>query len=650
MLAGALGSTISAFAVAAALGQPADIVRTPGLPDVAIPATELTDPPAVSAQDFGPAATGSVEKPSTPPALETALPPPTQPALVDAAREIDPAAEAVAALLANDGAAARLRYAARDGATIATFYAARQNALVWVEDGRFSSKAEGARSRIAAADGDALDPRRYPLPDLAIGSSAEDAARADIALTAAALAYAREAWGGQVAPRTVSTYITAAPPAFDAAAALATITQAADVTAALDAFNPPHPQFQALRKLLAAKRAEQGVAASHAEILAGPLLAPGASDPRVPALRARLGVSGAPDDMTYDEALADAVSAFQKSQKIGASGLVNRETLRALNAPRRRDPSALIALNMERWRWLPRDLGAKHVFVDIAAQEVHVVENGASVHDTRVIVGKPQNQTPIFSSAIDHLVVNPYWNVPASITVNEMLPRLQRDPGYLTRTGYEVIVTDGKKTQVVSSASINWSGGAPRNVRIRQPPGERNALGNIKFMFPNDHAVYLHDTPNRSLFKQSARALSHGCVRVDDPMAFADALAGDQDLGGDRLKKMVGGKERRLNLATTIPVHLAYFTAWVDADGVMAARPDIYGHDQRLQAALNGERLVSDAPKPPKKVAARPAVERPRAAAPRPAQAQAAAEPRTTASAASQQPSWLSRLFGDSRN
>jgi L,D-transpeptidase YcbB len=241
-----------------------------------------------------------------------------------------------------------------------------------------------------------------------------------------------------------------------------------------------------------------------------------------------------------------------------------------------------IIANMERWRWLPRDLGSSYILVNIPEYQLRMVQNSVEVHQTRVIVGKPETPTPIFSGDMDHLIVNPYWNIPPSIALKEMLPKLQSDPYALQRKGFEIV----KRGRVVDPATIEWSAGV-KNITIRQPPGERNALGFIKFMFPNDHAVYLHDTPSRGLFSNSERAFSHGCIRVQDPFKLAEmVLSAEHGISQHRLEAMAGGQERYFNLQTKLPVHLGYFTSFVDDYGQLQSRPDIYGLSKRVRIAL----------------------------------------------------------------
>ena len=591
----------------------------------------VTVAPPVGASDV---ATGAIVTDPAPPvgAIAPSAPVPTAPAPTVTALEPVPAA--VTALLAEIPAASTLKMSAADREALSAFYSARQGEALWLADGRFNPKADAARARIAAAADDALDPREFKLPTAPSSGAPADIARAEVLMSVAALNYGRKAWGGRLKPVSVSPSITAEPTPFDAAAALSSLDTSHDVAQTLDGFNPQHPQFQELRKLLKSARGNRPTEPEHPVIGYGKMLEPGADDPRVPALRARFGMRGAADDFYYDSALQDAVIEFQKKNKIGASGLVNRQTLRALNAGSgRRDDADLIEINMERWRWMPRDLGSKHVFVDVPAFQLHIMQDGVSTYETRVIVGKSTNQTPIFSDAIDHIVVNPYWNVPSTIALKEMQNGSLR--------GFEVVDSRGKP------AELDWEGIRTNRLRIRQPPGERNALGAIKFMFPNSHSVYLHDTSSRKLFANSDRALSHGCVRVDKPLEFADALSGDQGLSGAKLKSLVGGKEKRLNLATPIPVHLTYFTAWVGADGKLAGREDLYALDPRVRAALRGQ------PLPPLPVEAAPRVVAKAKPKPKPsASAVAAVAPAPQAPPQPQREGpggWLARIFGDSR-
>jgi L,D-transpeptidase YcbB len=373
------------------------------------------------------------------------------------------------------------------------------------------AQADAVRNRLRLAEEDGLQAADYPV--IAPGDQPAPAAlaQADIALSAAVFAYARDARGGRIEPSRLSRLMTPDLDLPSPADVLAHVGRAADAGEALAAYNPPHEGYRALRQALAVLPLTTGSVARPA-----PVAAP---------------------------------------SKPGSS----RE--------RRAITSADIIANMERWRWLPRDLGAKHIRVNLPEYLLRVVQDGQVIHKAKVIVGKLETPTPVFSHAMEYVIVNPSWYIPPSILKKEILPGLAADPGYAAKRGYQV----------------TWRNGA---VSVRQPPGERNALGFIKFMFPNLHAVYLHDTPSRALFGQEKRAFSHGCVRVDQPFRLAQFVLGDQGFDEDRLRRMIGKGERLIRLKQPIPVHLTYFTLDVEADGRVVQRDDLYGHDKRVQVAL----------------------------------------------------------------
>jgi murein L,D-transpeptidase YcbB/YkuD len=311
----------------------------------------------------------------------------------------------------------------------------------------------------------------------------------------------------------------------------------------------------------------------------------GSNDPRVIVLRQRLNVTDAADDPApFDEAVDLALRAYQESASLSPDGIAGPRTLATLNGAAGDHIPTIIA-NMERWRWMPEDLGEFYVRVNVPNFNLDIYLDDKVVHTTRIVVGKPTNQTPIFSDQIEHVIVNPIWNVPLSIAVNEMLPAARANPGSLR--GYRVYANIRGRFQAIDPYRVDWHRVDMRRIQIKQPPGERNALGRVKFMFPNKYAVYLHDTPSKSLFQKDYRAYSHGCMRVMDPWDFADALmAANPDVSGAVLKSMVGGGEKQVNLAHKIPVHVTYFTAWVDETGTLQVRDDVYGHDKRTEKAL----------------------------------------------------------------
>jgi murein L,D-transpeptidase YcbB/YkuD len=275
---------------------------------------------------------------------------------------------------------------------------------------------------------------------------------------------------------------------------------------------------------------------------------------------------------------------------LSPDGLIGPATLRAFNGERQEsfDKTARLRLNMERLRWLPRDFGRRHILVNQASFKLQVVDNGRTIWRSKVIVGKPKNQTSFFSDEMETVVFNPYWGVPQSIIVNEMLPKLVNDPGYLDRLGYEVTSQSGRR---VSSYNVDWwSYSTHSPVGVRQPPGRRNALGEVKFLFPNKHAIYLHDTPTKKLFERNERAFSHGCVRVQNPRELAKAVLG---WGDTQVAEAIGtGRNTKVSLDSKFKVHLTYFTAWPDANGTMHFARDIYDRDTRLTKALETTRAA----------------------------------------------------------
>lgn len=591
----------AAAAAETAASQPAAAETASPVPSEA-PATAATETPkapatAAAAAEAPAAGPDAAPGPAIPPltADGPTAPVPADDGTAEATPQIaSPSLDALAVKAALDAAKSGsdpVETVVLDG--VRSYYAAHDDALVWLAGREETGQMRALREVMDKAAAYGLDPRFYKTPDMAAlgDDDPQRLADTDVAFSRAVARFVTHIASGRIAPDEVSKVIGFEPQRPDLAEVLATLPGSPDVAAALAAYEPPHAEYKALK----AKLAE--ILASDEEkrvmIPEGGLLKAGQTDEeRVPLLRARLDVTAAPetDPTVYDDALVAAVKTFQGDSGLHSDGIVGPNTVSALNGNTREEDIAAIDVNLERWRWMPRDLGAFHVFVNIPEYVVRVMQDGAPVHETRVVVGKPTNRTPAFSDTIDHLVVNPYWNVPTSILSKEMLPDIQRDPyGYFARRGYQVLAKVGGRMQVVDPGMINWYGINPRAVRVRQVPGDANALGRIKFMFPNKYAVYLHDTPSKSLFRRDRRAFSHGCVRVDDPLDFADAIlrVAAPDWNSTRLKKLYGGKERRINLDTPIPVHLAYFTMWVDEDGTLRRFDDVYGYDERM-AGLSG--------------------------------------------------------------
>ena len=473
---------------------------------------------------------------------------------------------------------------------IRDYYKSQNYALAWIGGRQAGEQMLALRKRLDDAAADALDPSIYLTPRLARMYLDDPAllAAADFEFSRAVALFVTHVASGHLVPSDVSRIITLEPQRPDASEILKRISTATDPVAEIASYEPPHPQYSALKAKLAQLRTSDDDD-DRIVIPEGALLKPGMTDDRIPLLRKRFELAAADADAErYDEALVLAVEAFQGDAGLKVDGIVGPATLALMNGASREDDIAAIVANMERWRWMPRDLGGFHVMVNVPEFMVRVVKDGATAHETRVIVGSAKNSTPTFSHVIDHLIVNPYWNVPASIIANEMLPEIRQNPyGYFGRHGYEVFARINGRFRQIDPYWVDWYGVNPRALQIRQVPGDHNALGRIKFMFPNQHSVYLHDTPSKKLFQRDQRALSHGCVRVQNPLEFADAIlpVAAPEWNSGRLEALYGGQERRVDLDTPIPLHLAYFTITVGSDGEIRRFGDVYGYDQKMTAA-----------------------------------------------------------------
>jgi murein L,D-transpeptidase YcbB/YkuD len=484
------------------------------------------------------------------------------------------------------------RKADREG--VEAFYKARDYKPLWMSDGVADERAKAAIAYLAQVDSVGLDPNDYPTPDFKSAATAETQAEDELKLTASVLTYARQAQAGRIHFSRVGADIEFKPVAPEPAEVLAKLADASDVGAALDGYNPPQAEFAALKVKLAELRkgaltpkAEEEKKPDLVHVGEGKILRPGMKDARVIALRKRLNIAGDKDSSLYDDAVRDAVKTFQTEADIDVDGNLGSNTVRALNGEKKvaRGPSAnpidTIIVNMERWRWLPRDIGNPHVIVNVPDYTLTLYNNDKVYWHTKIVAGKPGKATPMVSAEMKFITVNPTWNVPPSIIENEYLPALQQDPQALDRIGL-------KLTQ-----------DADGTIHISQPPGAGNALGRIRFNFPNKFLVYQHDTPDKYLFAKDKRAYSHGCMRVQNPLTYGEKLLSlvlpSEHYTEARLEKMFGGSEININFPKNIWVHLTYQTAFVDEDGKLQLREDVYGRDARMIAILKGsERKVAD--------------------------------------------------------
>ncbi len=442
-----------------------------------------------------------------------------------------------------------------------------------------------------------LDPTDYHAAALGRSSSERDALATELLATDTYLTLAAHLIGGRLDPVSIEPDWTASRRERDLVRHLERALAERRIEASLAELAPRDPGYAVLKEALAMYRqaAREG---GWQPIEAGPALKLGNTGPRVAALRERLRATGllaagGEPLQRFDTELESAVAAFQRRIGIEADGVVGAVTLRELNK-RPADRIDQIRVNMERWRWLPEDLGERHVRVNIADFRLETREQGKIVRGYDVIVGRTYRQTPVFSDRIAYLVLNPWWETPPSLARQDKLPAFKKDPASVERLGFEVL---DRRGGLVDPGSIRWAeysvGDFP--FRLRQRPGPLNALGQVKLMFPNKHNVYLHDTPSRELFSRTERAFSSGCVRVSDALGLSEWVLA-QTSGWSRAKidaELATGRETRVNLAVKVPVHILYLTAVSEPDGGLRLINDIYARDARLVAALG---LAAPAP------------------------------------------------------
>ncbi len=419
-------------------------------------------------------------------------------------------------------------------------------------------------------------------------------AELDLLLTDAFLVYGSHLLAGRVNPETLKPEWVANRRGADFAAILDAALASDEIAGTLATLAPPQRGFRRLREALAYHR-EVAARGGWPVIPDGPALKRGDHAPSVAALRERLRLGGdlgavdAADTELLDEALERTLKRFQWRHGLTATGVLDAPTRAELNVSAESRVEQL-ELNLERWRWLPQDLGKLHIIVNIAAFELVVEEDEEAVLAMRVVVGRPYHSTPVFSDTMRYLVINPYWNVPRNIAVREVLPFLKRDPAYLAQQNMKVFNGWEPEVLEIDPATVEWSSVDTTRFpyRIRQEPGSGNALGRIKFMFLNKFSVYLHDTPSRPLFERARRDFSHGCIRIQQPIELATLLLRKNPRWNRDtiLRAMNEEVERSVPLPKPIPVHLLYWTAWADMDGTIQFRRDIYDRDAPLLEAL----------------------------------------------------------------
>ncbi len=481
---------------------------------------------------------------------------------------------------------------------VVAFYSSHRG-FIWSADDKVLDRAKSVAAFFARADEDGLDPDEYAVSIPA--DTFDPAARAErmqkladfeIRMSARALRYAMDAGEGRIIPDRLSGFHDLPRGRVDPRAVLEKLATESDPAAYLASFQPNNPEYAALKAELTKFDASAG---QGERISLSGVIKPGDSSEELSKVVALITRHAPPSYLEQHRAVLDAhagsslydpelVAAIKDYQKLAGGkpdGVIGKATVAALQGEQASAKRDRILYSMERLRWLPHDLGERYVMINQPAFRAAYVEGGHEKLAMNVVVGSPSHQTYFFYNKVQTVVFNPSWGVPRSIILNEMLPKVMRDPGYLDRNGYEVYES-GRK---VSASEVNWyavaSGNA--NVGVRQKPSLDNALGELKILFPNSHDIYMHDTPAKSYFKRDMRALSHGCIRLERPRDMAAAVLGTsvEDLG-----KYFGKDERSVKVPEPVPVYISYFTAWPDAEGKVRYFGDVYGRDSGLQTAI----------------------------------------------------------------
>jgi L,D-transpeptidase YcbB len=488
-------------------------------------------------------------------------------------------------------------------------YAVPDQRMLWVDENGLTERGKAVIGEIEQADDYGLRAGDYQLPNFAEFNVSDTGATqwladAEIKISYAVLGYARDARGGRINPSRVSANLDPDLALPNPSEVIESIAIRSDPAAYLRSFQPDQPQFEELRQKLIELRGGKVDASSKPAVIIpdGPVLKLGVVDEQVALLRKRLDMPADMADATrFDEQVLDAVRKFQLAHGSIPDGMVGAGTRALLNSggqhPRQVGSPARIRsvlINMERWRWLPHNLGSFYVNVNIPEFMLRVMSDGKPTYTTRVVVGKVDKQTPIFSRDMQEIVFGPFWNVPTSIKVEEIRPYLREEASWFGGGGWNTAVFQRHDLRIryagheLDPAAIDWNRVDIRTLELFQPPGPANVLGRVKFVFPNKHDVYMHDTPQKFLFANEVRAESHGCMRVQNPDQLAAVLL-KQDQNWSQARTMSAidtGYDQHIALRQKIPVYITYFTLKINADGSISTYGDIYGHDARMAAAL----------------------------------------------------------------
>ncbi len=532
--------------------------------------------------------------------------------------------------------------------TLPKLYEERNYVPLWIENGGPSSQAYEMIEIIRNSDNEALDPDYYNISEIESilkrieqdrnsGDSydALDLAELELLLSNSFLTYTHDLHYGRVRAEQINLELLSGERPVNLSKLLVTAVETDQVQETLEGLLPKYPMYAMLRISLKEYR-EIAAKGGWQPVAYGNKFKKGARGQRVLALSKRLKVTGEldssiPGSEVFDDSLDQAVRKYQQRNGLYVDGVVGISTIEALNVPVEERISQ-IELTMERWRLLPQYLGNRYILVNIANYHLYGIENNNDTINMRIVVGKPQWNTPMFSEEMTHLIINPYWNIPPSIFKDDIAPRIKEDPEYMAKKNMDALgleapekivvekpevveiednleateVTEGNNAEGQELSEIEIQNKKAQEeyaskvlsgkYRLRQNPGPGNPLGRIKFLFPNKHSVYLHDTPNRGFFKKAQRNFSHGCIRVEKPLELAEfVLFSDPRWTQSTIQSSINrGKTKTVHLEQTIPVYILYFTAWVDKEGSVNFHKDVYGLDKTLYNALRTTRSQVD--------------------------------------------------------
>lgn len=482
-----------------------------------------------------------------------------------------------------------------------SYYGDQGKPLVWVSDNKVNDRARAALAVLADAGSVGLDPADYGLQTPADGDSVNPVDRDrvlmqfELSLSAKVLAYVQDTVRGRLDPNKISGYHDFKRKDVKLEPVLKLIAASPDVTAYLNSRSPTNQEFTELKAELAKLRSEERAAmGERLTVNLSGLLRPGDSSPEVANIVKAIEAHGSAalkaqhaallstyrGDPVYSPDVVALVEGFQKEKGLTPDGVIGQSTVGAMVGENDESRVQKLIISMEQLRWLPEELGSRYVFINQPAFMVYYHNDNKEQLSMRVVVGQKAHQTFFFEDEIQTVEFNPFWGVPQSIIINEMLPKLRADPNYLDRMGYQVEVGG----RAVASSRVDWYG-STQSVSVRQPPSSDNALGELKILFPNSHAIYMHDTPQKSFFKKDMRALSHGCVRLADPRAMAAAVLNTSV--ADVAKQIAAGQNKAVAVPQRVPIYVAYFTAWPNKDGVVQFFDDVYDRDAYTQKALD---------------------------------------------------------------